>query len=191
MAQTARTHKMKISILSRRFHRWGAIAVGLPLMLVIGSGLLLQVKKQFPWVQPQEFRTDVPTPSMEWDVILRAAQSVPEAGVTGWEDIDRLDVRPGKGILKIITVNRWELQMALGTGEVLQSTYRRSDLIESLHDGSFFGDSAKLTIFLPSGIVLFVLWLTGLYLWLLPYLTKRKRRRLEAAKEREAKLKGI
>ena len=191
MAHSGRTHKMKISILSRRFHRWGAIAIGLPLMLVIGSGLLLQVKKQFTWVQPAEHRTDVPVPAMDWDVILRAAQAVPEANVTGWEDIDRLDVRPGKGILKIISVNRWEIQMALGTGEVLQSTYRRSDLIESLHDGSFFGDSAKLTIFLPSGIVLFVLWLTGLYLWLLPYLTKRKRRRLEAAKEREAKLKGL
>lgn len=191
MAHSGRTHKMKISILSRRFHRWGAIAIGLPLLLVIGSGLLLQVKKQFPWVQPEEHRTAVAEPAMDWDVILRAAQSVPQAEVTGWEDIDRLDVRPGKGILKIITVNRWELQMALGTGEVLQSTYRRSDLIESLHDGSFFGDSAKLAIFLPSGIVLFVLWLTGLYLWLLPYLTKRKRRRLEAAKEREAKLKGL
>lgn len=169
---------MRISILSRKFHRWGAIAVGLPLALVIGSGLLLQVKKQFPWVQPHEQRTDVPVPAMAWDVILAAAQSVPQANVRTWEDIDRLDVRPGKGILKIITKNRWEVQMHLGTGEVLQVAYRRSDLIETLHDGSFFGDPAKLWIFLPSGIVLFVLWLTGLYLWVLPYLTKRKRARL-------------
>lgn len=169
---------MRISILSRKFHRWGAIAVGLPLALVIGSGLLLQVKKQFPWVQPHEHRTDVPVPSMAWDAILAAAKSVPQANVQSWTDIDRLDVRPGKGILKIITKNRWEVQMHLGTGDVLQVAYRRSDLIETLHDGSFFGDPAKLWIFLPSGIVLFVLWLTGLYLWVLPYLTKRKRARL-------------
>lgn len=173
---------MRISILSRKFHRWGAIAIGLPLAVVIGSGLLLQVKKQFPWVQPHEHRTDVPVPSMDWDVILAAAKSVPQANVQGWEDIDRLDVRPGKGILKIITVNRWEVQMHLGTGEVLQTAYRRSDLIETLHDGSFFGDPAKLWIFLPSGFVLFVLWLSGLYLWVLPYLTKRKRARLAKQK---------
>ncbi|MFM8781457.1 MAG: serine hydrolase domain-containing protein, partial [Gemmatimonadota bacterium] len=43
------------------------------------------------------------------------------------------------------------------------------------------GAAAKLGIFLPSGIVLFGLWLTGAYLWLLPYLTKRKRARLTAA----------
>jgi uncharacterized iron-regulated membrane protein len=178
MAPEGRTHKMRLSILSRKFHRWGAIAIGLPLLLVIGSGLLLQVKKQVTWVQPHEHRTEVAVPAMGWDVILAAAKAVPQAGVQGWEDIDRLDVRPGKGILKIITTNRWEVQMHLGTGEVLLVESRRSDLLAALHDGSFFGDPAKLWIFLPSGVVLFVLWLTGLYLWMLPYLTKRKRARL-------------
>lgn len=175
---------MRLSILSRRLHRWGAVAVGLPLLLVIGSGLLLQVKKQVPWVQPAERRTPVSTPSVDWARMLEAARAVPEAGVTGWEDIDRVDVRPSKGILKIITTNRWELQIALGTGEVLQTAYRRSDLIEQLHDGSFFGDPAKLWIFLPSGVVLFALWLTGLYLWVLPYRTRRRRARLQASGHR-------
>lgn len=173
---------MRLTILSRRLHRWGAVAVGLPLLLVVGSGLLLQVKKQVPWVQPAERRTAVSTPAVDWARMLEATRGVPQAGVTGWEDIDRVDVRPSKGILKIITNSRWELQLALGTGEVLQVAYRRSDLIEQLHDGSFFGDPAKLWIFLPSGIVLFGLWLTGLYLWVLPYLTRRKRARLAAGR---------
>lgn len=173
---------MSFSFLTRRIHRWGAIGIGLPLMLVIGSGILLQVKKQFPWVQPAEQRTAVPTPSVPWDVVLAAAKAMPEAGVTGWEDIDRVDVRPGKGILKVITHSRWEAQLALADGAVLQVAYRRSDLIEQLHDGSFFGDAAKLWIFLPSGIVLFALWATGLYLWVLPWLTKRKRARLHRRK---------
>jgi len=173
---------MSFSFLTRRVHRWGAIAIGLPLMLVIGSGILLQVKKQFPWVQPSEQRTAVPTPSVPWDVVLAAAKAMPDAGVTGWEDIDRVDVRPGKGILKIITHSRWEAQLALADGAVLQVAYRRSDLIEQLHDGSFFGDAAKLWIFLPSGIVLFALWATGLYLWVLPWLTKRKRARIHQQK---------
>jgi hypothetical protein len=169
---------MRLSILSRKLHRWGAVAIGLPVLSVIASGILLQVKKQVPWVQPAEQRTDQSEPMLDWRLILAAAQAVPEAGVTGWEDIDRVDVRPGKGILKVITTSRYEVQMALGTGEVLQVAYRRSDLIEQLHDGSFYGDPAKLAIFLPAGIVLFGLWLTGLYLWLLPWLTRRKRARL-------------
>lgn len=169
---------MSFSFLSRRLHRWGAIAIGLPLLCVVVSGLLLQVKKQFPWVQPHEERTPVSTPAVGWDVILAAAKAMPEAGVQGWEDIERVDVRPSKGIMKVITNSRWEAQLALADGALLQVAYRRSDLIEQFHDGSFFGDAAKLWIFLPSGIVLFALWLTGLYLWVLPWLTKRKRARL-------------
>ena len=171
---------MRLSILSRRLHRWGALLTALPLLLVIGSGLLLQVKKQVPWVQPAEQRTPVETPAIGWDLILAAARAMPEAGVTGWGDIDRVDVRPAKGILKVITTSHWEAQLALADGAVLQTAYRRSDLIEQVHDGSFFGDPVKRWIFLPSGILLFGLWLTGLYLWVLPRLTRRKRARQAA-----------
>lgn len=170
---------MSFAFLTRRVHRWGAIAIGLPLLCIVTSGLLLQVKKQFPWVQPAEQRTTVPMPAVGWDVILAAAKAMPEAGVQGWEDIERVDVRPSKGIMKVISNSRWEAQLGLADGAVLQVAYRRSDLIEQLHDGSFFGDAAKLWIFLPSGMVLFALWMTGLYLWALPYLTRRKRARLQ------------
>lgn len=171
---------MRLSILSRRLHRWGAVAVGIPFLLVIVSGLLLQVKKQVPWVQPVEQRTASNVPMLPWETIFAAAQAHPEAAVRAWSDIDRLDVRPSKGIVKVITKSRWELQLALDDGRVLQTAYRRSDLIEQLHDGSFFGDAAKLWIFLPSGLVVLALWLTGLYLWLLPMRTRRRRERLLA-----------
>lgn len=169
---------MKLSILSRLLHRRGAILTGLPLLLVIGSGILLQVKKQVSWVQPTEQRTDTTRPLVPWDQMLAAARAVPEADVQDWSDIDRVDVRPGKGILKVVSKSGWELQMALGTGELLQTAYRRSDLIETLHDGSFFGDAAMYLVFLPAGVILFGLWMTGLYLWFLPTLTRRRRARL-------------
>lgn len=169
---------MRLTILSRRLHRWGAIVVGLPFLVVVSSGLLLQVKKQVPWIQPGEQRTAVTTPNVPWDVVVAAARALPEAGVTGWSDIERVDVRPSKGILKVITTSRWELQLALEDGRVLQTAYRRSDLIETLHDGSFFGNPVKLWVFLPMGFIVLGLWLTGLYLWTLPIRMRRKRARL-------------
>lgn len=46
------------------------------------------------------------------------------------------------------------------------SKYRRSDLIESIRDGSFFGgDWVKLGLFLPAGLVLLLLWFSGLWMW--------------------------
>jgi hypothetical protein len=107
--------------------------------------------------------------------ILEISRSVHRAEIQSWDDIDRLDVRPGKGIVKVRARNRWEIQIDTSSGEVLQVSYRRSDLIESLHDGSFFHDGVKLWIFLPTAIVLALLWVTGIYLFVLPYWIKRKR----------------
>ncbi len=164
---------------SRKLHRWGGLLAALPLLLVIVSGLLLQVKKQVPWVQPptrkgEQFHVE---PALTWPLLLEAARAVPEADISDWADIDRLDVRPGKGIVKIQAQNRWEIQLDLATGQVLSSTLRRSDWIESLHDGSYFSDFAKLWVFLPNGLVLLGLWGTGMWLWYMPLGAKRRKTR--------------
>lgn len=172
---------------NRRLHRWGAVAVALPFLLVICSGLLLQVKKQVPWVQPPEHRVAGAVPTLGLPDVLARVQAVPQAGIRTWDDVDRVDVRPSKGILKVVGTSRWEVQMDLATGAVLQVAYRRSDLIESLHDGSFFHDRVKLLVFLPAGLIVLALWVTGIYLWLLPIRARRvNAARREAATERAA-----
>lgn len=163
-------------LLNRRIHRWGAAAVAIPFLVVISTGILLQVKKRLPWVQPTEQRGGDAPPAVSFDDMLARMKEVPQAGVTSWADIDRIDVRPAKGLVKVVSTSRWEIQLDAATGAVLQTAYRRSDLIESLHDGSWFHDLAKTWIFLPSGVIVLVLWLTGIYLWVLPYRARRRRR---------------
>ncbi len=159
---------------NRKLHRWGAIAVALPFLCVICTGLLLQLKKQIPWVQPAEQKGGSAASNLTLPEILAIAGTVPHAGISTWADIDRIDVRPSKGMLKIVGMNRWELQIDLATGRVLQTAYRRSDLIESIHDGSFFHDQVKLFVFLPVAVIVLGLWITGIYLWLLPYMARRE-----------------
>lgn len=171
---------------SRWLHRWGSILIALPILLVITTGIVLQLKKQVAWVQPPSQRGSAAEPTLAFDRILEIARTVPEAGITGWGDIDRLDVRPSKGMLKVRAKNRWEIQLDAASGDILQVAYRRSDLIESLHDGSFFHDQVKLWLFLPATIVLLGLWLTGIYLFILPYLVKWKRRKKVALDEQAA-----
>ncbi len=165
-------------IWNRKLHRWGSIAVALPFIVVICTGLLLQLKKQLAWVQPPEQKTTFNVPTVTMEQILASARAVPEAKVTGWGDIDRLDVRPGKGLVKVVTVDHWELQLDLATGALLQSTYRRSDVIESLHDGSWFHDLVKLGVFFPSAVIVLGLWITGMYLFLLPFRARANKRRV-------------
>ena len=173
---------MKFPRLNRLIHRWGSLVIALPVLLVITTGIILQTKKVLPWVQPPTQKGSSAELVLTFDRILEIVEKVSEAEIKSWNDIDRLDVRPGKGMLKVRSKNRWEVQLDLKTGEILQTAYRRSDLIESLHDGSFFHDRAKLWIFLPNGILLLIMWLTGIYLFILPYQVKWRRRRREAAK---------
>jgi uncharacterized iron-regulated membrane protein len=168
---------MKLQVLGRRVHYWLAIAVALPALVIFGSGLMLQLKKQVHWIQPREHRGTGEAPAISFADIVDLCRTVPEAGVRDWSDIDRVDVRPGKGLLKVTTHSRWEIQIDAGQGRLLQSAYRRSDLIESIHDGSFFHPGAKLGVFLPAGIVLMTMLISGLYLFFLPLWVKWRRKR--------------
>lgn len=168
---------MRFNVANRKVHYWASIVVAVPVLVILGSGLLLQVKKHWGWVQPVELRGTGTTPVISLDDVLASVQGVTELGVNGWNDVNRLDVRPSRGMAKVWLHSGWEVQVDLGTGDVLQVAYRRSELIESIHDGSFFaGDWTKLGIFMPSGIVLLVLWCTGLWMFWLPYSAKRKRK---------------
>lgn len=167
---------MRFNTLNRRVHYWISAAAALPLLVIIATGVLLQTKKHWSWVQPHEVRGTGTTPALDLEGILTSVQQVARHGVRGWDDVNRIDVRPGRGVAKVWLRNGWELQVDLGTGAVLEDAYRRSDLIESLHDGSFFlGDWTKLGLFLPAGLVLVFLWLTGLRMFYVTWAARRRR----------------
>ena len=141
------------------------------------TGILLQLKKDVDWIQPPTMiGENIQNLSLSFDKILDISSSVGEANISSWEDVDRLDVRPNKGIVKVRAKNNWEIQIDTFTGEVIQTAYRRSDIIEKLHDCSWFNDKIKLWVFFPSGVILLGLWLTGVYMLIRPYYVKLKRR---------------
>lgn len=178
---------LKWTYWNRKTHYWGAILCAIPVLLVIGTGVLLLLKKESDWIQPPSMRGQGTVPQLAFSDILAAAQKVPQAKVTSWGDIDRLDVRPEKGIVKIRAQNDWEIQIDHQTGAILQVAFRRSGTIEAIHDGTYFHDAAKLWIFLPSSLVLFVLSLSGLYMFFFPIVKKRQmRKRAKAAQAAKA-----
>ena len=166
---------MKLSKLSRVLHRWGSIIALLPLMIIIFSGIVLQLKKELAYVQPPTQSGAGTEPAIGFERILEVVKTVPEAEIESWEDVDRLDVRPSKGVVKVRCKNRYEVQIDTETAQILHVAFRRSDLIESIHDGSYFNEHFKLWVFLPAGIVLAALLITGVHLFLLPHLARRKR----------------
>lgn len=171
----AATPRMAPRLTNRKLHYWLSLAAALPALVILATGILLHLKKDFAWIQPPERKGQGRAPAVSMEEILAACRAVPEAKVSDWDDIARIDVRPGRGMLKVTTHDAWEIQLDAETGAFLQSAYRRSDLIEALHDGSWFHPAIKRWIFLPAGVLLLVLWVTGALLLLQPFLARRRR----------------
>ena len=112
---------MKPIVLNRRVHYWASFVVALPLLVMIASGLLLQSKKHWTWVQPAELRGTGSSPVLDFEGVLTAVKQVRAHQVQSWDDVNRLDVRPGRGV------------------------------------------------------VLLLLWLSGLWMWWMPFAAKRRR----------------
>jgi len=167
---------MLLSQWFRRLHRWATPFIAVTFLIVLSTGILLQLKKNLPWVQPPTVKGSGAIPGVTFAEMLATVRSDPRMGVESWADVNRVDFRPKDGVVKIDTLNRWEMQIDVATGAVLSVAYRRSDLIESIHDGSWFHASAKLGIFLPSAIILLLLWVTGIVLFIQPWLRKGRGR---------------
>ena len=158
----------------RQVHYWLSLAVFVPAAIMFVAGVLLMLKKDIAWIQPPTASGVVSNqiPVVSFENMLAQARLYPEAQIDEWSDIDRIDLRVGKGIAKLRAKSGWEVQVDTNTGDVLSVSYRRSDIIEQIHDGSYFSDAVKLYVFLPTGILLIVMWGTGIYLFLLPRLKK-------------------
>ena len=154
---------MKIGKLLRDIHHWASPIVMLPLGIMIIAGIFLMLKKDIEWIQPATQRSEI------------ASAQVPDTSLAEL-------YAAAAAIAKFIASNRWEAQIDLVTLDVLSLEYRRSDLFEQIHDGSFFADWIKTFVFLPVGVVLLVLWATGIWLFLEPYLKRWQRKKRRAGR---------
>ena len=159
--------------MNRKIHRWLGIFTAIPMIIILSTGVLLLLKKDISWIQPPTQKGSSKELKLSFDEILTIVRQVPNVNIRQWDDINRLDIRPKKGVIKVRSNDNWEIQLDSKTGKVLQTLERRSDIIESIHDGSYFHKNIKLWIFLPVALLLIILWVTGLYLFIIPYSSRK------------------
>ena len=161
----------------RKLHKWTAIPLLLFMLLMGITGILLGWKKQAELLPPtQKGQSFTPQEWQSLDEVLLKAERLASDSLGISAEIDRLDVRPAKGIVKICFEEGYqEVQLDLFTGEVLSVGRRYSDLIEQIHDGSILDryivlgkDTFKLSYSTLSGLGLILLALSGFWLWFNP-----------------------
>ena len=91
--------------------------------------------------------------------------------------VDKIDVRPSKGMAKVIfDDDSWEVQIDGVSGTILSIGKRHSDWIEKLHDGSIISDGFKLVSMNVLGFGALILIFTGGWLYFGPAIYRRRRR---------------
>lgn len=163
----------------RTWHRWIGIVVALFLLITATTGILLGWKKDVDLLQPPEQKGTI-ADLKDWvsvDQIVNSALHALDSVVGEPNELDKLDVRPSKGIIKVLfKKGYWEVQVDGATGKALSVERRHSDWIEHVHDGSIIGDLFKLSYTNFLGWSLLILSLSGTWLWFGPKVVKKAKR---------------
>lgn len=165
-------------------HRWIGVTAGLVLLLTAATGFLLLVKKDYAWLQPPTVAGE-PGPAAALRPLSEVYAAVFALGLPEFrseEDIARIDFRPAKRVHKVISVHdHTEVQVCATTLRTSGPNPRRSDWLEQVHDGSFFGEVVHVWLMPAVAVSLLYLGVSGYVMWLWPKLLRRRKRSIALA----------
>jgi hypothetical protein len=173
---STRQQQARIIRKTRKLHRLSGISLFVFFFIMAITGVLLGWKKHSgELIMPSTYKgtTEDMTAWLPLDTLsLLAVQALYQETET-LSEIDRIDVRPGKGSMKFLFEDRQlEVQLDATTGKVLSVGRRHNDWIEQVHDGSIVDDWLGIPhgifkVFYNTlmGVALVIFTLTGFWLW--------------------------
>jgi uncharacterized iron-regulated membrane protein len=150
-------------------HLWLGLASSGIVLLIAITGILLNHKRGLGLMPDPAhtaagaFENALPLAELARRASVAVGTGVAAAGV------DRMDVRPGDGIVKVRFDDRrvTEATVDLVSGEVVHIGERNDVFLEKLHSGEIFGDRwILLTDF--AAVLLAALVISGYWIWLYP-----------------------
>jgi uncharacterized iron-regulated membrane protein len=165
----------------RVWHRYLGITLLILVLISSLTGILLAWKKNVEILQPST-QKGVSKELSTWKPIselseIAQAEFIKKHPEQADNAVDRIDVRPSKGIAKVLFENgSWEVQIDGTNGEVKSIAKRHADWIEQLHDGSIISDLFKLFSMNILGFGLIIMLITGFWLWYAPRLVRKMKR---------------
>lgn len=169
---------------TRTWHRRLGAIVAAFLFLIALTGFMLANKPRFAWMRPPEAKGgsfDVLSEVISLDRAAQAAFALGHPELKSHKDVDRIDYRPKRNILKVVSKEGYrEVQVDGKTGEVLSSSFRTDQFTEDLHDLSLLGAVFHDWVLPGVALVLAFLGLSGVYMYFVPVLRRAAFRRKQA-----------
>jgi uncharacterized iron-regulated membrane protein len=145
----------------KKSHRIVALSITIPLLFIALSGVVLQLRNQFEWIQPETISQKL-DPLQSYISIEAATRGI------SIENVEQIILRPAKGNLSIRLKDGLEIQMHPQTGAILKKSMRRTNLLIDLHQGSWLGNIGQYGIHFITGILLFFLIISGIMIYPFP-----------------------
>jgi len=170
-----RKKQAKILRFVRKVHRFMGASLFVIFLFVSITGLLLGWKKNSNGFLLPNTQKGISKQATDWlplaDLQEKAVFVLDSLHPELDKQLDRMDVRPGKGVVKITFEEHYhEIQLDLTSGQLLSHGKRHSDLLEQIHDGSWVDRQADIGFFKllytsVSGLALLLFTVTGFWLW--------------------------
>jgi uncharacterized iron-regulated membrane protein len=149
-------------------HLWLGVIVSGVLLVISVSGILLNHKQSLglmPDVR-QEPAAGIEHALPMAELLRHANAAAPTAAEAG---VDRLDVRPRRGTMKVRYRDRvvTEVTVDVHSGRVLHTGERNDVFLEKLHSGEIFG-ARWILMSDAAAVVIILLVISGYWLWLFP-----------------------
>jgi hypothetical protein len=152
-------------------HLWVGVVATLLTLLIAVTGIALNHKRGLGLMpdpdRPGAVALDasLPLASLEG----RAREALAATGAPSDVAVDRMDVRPGHGLIKVRfdDADVTEVTLALTDGALIHVGPRKDVFMEKLHSGEIFG-AGWVLLSDGAAVALILLAASGLWLWLFP-----------------------
>lgn len=173
----------QISRAAFRVHLWLGVLSTVSLIVIAVTGILLNHKRPLGLMPDVPHESSAPFSSARplhelagaaMAVLPRETTAgVGQSGEIDYSQVDRMDVRPRDGLVKVRMRDQLhtEVTLDLATASVLHIGPRSDVFLEQLHSGEVFG-GAWIILSDIAAIALLLTLITGYWLWLVPKLSK-------------------
>lgn len=142
----------------RKYHRLTGLVITLPLLVTTITGVILQLRGEFEFIQPKAVKSDFKIS----DKLISFSTLIQKMGA---KNIDQIIWKPGKASLVVRLTNGEEAHLHPATGEILKQSPRRTGFLIELHQGSWMGKWGQYLVHFVAGLGLFFLIISGLLIY--------------------------
>ena len=144
----------------RRLHRKLSLYIFLPLGVIVVSGVFLQFRNQFEWIQPELIVGEKSSEQMLHPQEIMKKLELKE------NQIDQMIYKPSKNNIALRLKSGEEIQVHPVTGTILKRAIRRTNLLIDIHQGSIIGPLGQYGIYIITGFGMIILYISGINLLL-------------------------